>query len=385
MSLPQAAIAGLGMMGRTHLQSLRRLGVTVRGVIGISPEEGQRFAETYGVERVYASFEELVSDPRVDVVHVCTPNYLHYPMARAALEHSKHVICEKPLALTAKESVELVRSARSKGLAAVVNFNLRFYPLCLEARARVRSGELGEVRLIQGGYVQDWLTFPTDWNWRLEARQGGAMRAVADVGSHWMDMITWITGLEVAEVLADSVTFIPTRYKPRVEVETFQTKLLQPEDVETVKINTEDCANVLLIFEGGARASMTVSQISPGRKNQLWWEINGSKASLRWEQENPNQLWFGYREQPNAVLVKDPSLMQASERPFASYPGGHAEGYPDTFFQLFQTVYSALRDGTPLDAERVPKFSDGHREMILCDAIQESARKRKWIKVKYYE
>jgi predicted dehydrogenase len=379
MELPHAAIVGLGFMGRTHLQALRRLGVAVEGILGVSAEEGARFAQNNHVQRVYTSFDEITADPKVNVIHICTPNYLHYPMAKAALEHGKHVICEKPLAIRSAESGELVELAEKSGLAGVVNYNLRFYPLVQDARARVRAGDLGDVRLIQGGYLQDWLFLPTDWNWRLEAESGGDLRAVADIGTHWMDCLMHITGLKIIEVLADLATYIHTRYRPYQQVETFASKLVSTADGEPVEMHTEDIANLMFVLDNGARASVTISQISAGRKNHFWFDIYGSKASMSWGQENPNVLWLGFREKPNEMIIKDPALMHSEVRSSAMFPGGHAEGYPDTFYQLFQNVYSTLASGKLPDKDLVPTFTAGHEEILLCEVIQRSARERRWM------
>ena len=380
MAIPHAAVVGLGFMGYTHTQALHRLGIPVDGVLGATYEEGRVFAQAHQIPKVYSSFEELAADKAVNVVHLCTPNYLHFSMSKEAMEAGKHVICEKPLATTSQETGELAQLAKKKGLFGVVNYNLRFYPLCQEARARIHAGELGDIRLVQGGYLQDWLFYPTDWNWRLEPEEGGELRVVADIGTHFLDMITFLTGLEVAELLADMATFIPTRYRPRKAVATFDGKLARAEDGEPVNIRTEDCATLLLRFSNGARGSVLLSQISPGRKNYFWWELDGSKSSVRWDQENPNRLWFGYRDKPNEILEKDPALMHAEARPMAGYPGGHAEGYPDTFFQVFKSVYGAIEAGKPLPGI-IPTFADGDRELKLCEAIQRSAKEGAWVKV----
>jgi predicted dehydrogenase len=381
MTFPHAAVVGLGFMGRTHIQSLRRLGVEVRGILGVDREEGERAGQELGEMRVYPAFDDLLADPEVGVVHLCTPNHLHFPMAKAALQAGKHVVCEKPLALNPDESSELARLAQQTKRVAAVNYNLRYYPLVQEARALLQAGEAGEARLIHGGYLQDWLFLETDWNWRLEPDQGGELRVVADIGTHWLDMVTWLTGLEVTAVMADLATFLPRRRRPRHAVETFAGKLTLPEETEEVPIHSEDAACILLAFSNGGRGTLTLSQVSAGRKNYLWWEIDGSRSSLRWDQENPNQLWVGLREQPNQLVMKDPALMRPEARGYAGFPGGHAEGYPDTFLQLFRPVYTAARDGTARQGD-YPTFADGHRELLLCRAIQQSARERRWIELK---
>jgi len=379
----KAAIAGLGFMGGTHLEALRRLGIEVTGVLGISQEEAQTFCERTGLKKYYSRYEEIIEDPKVDVVHICTPNNLHHPFAKQAMLSGKHVVCEKPLALTASEAWELKDIAARENRVGAVNHNLRFYPLCREAHDRVRSGELGEIQLIHGQYLQDWLFLPTDWNWRLEAGLGGALRAVSDIGTHWMDMVTWITGQEITDVMADLHTVIPVRFKPKKEVETFASKIVQSQDVEPIQVNTEDYGGILLRFSGGARGVLMVSQVSAGRKNHFWWEINGKKSSLAWDQENPNRLWLGSRENPNQDMFKDPALMGRGGRSVASYPGGHAEGYPDTFVQAFKNIYQYIEAGNFKEERLFATFEDGWRELVLCDAIKRSAQEGRWIKVKY--
>lgn len=383
MSTPHAAIAGLGFMGPTHIQILRRLGIPIVGILGINMAEGKAVSERMGISRIFRDYTELTASPEVDVVHICTPNYLHFPMAKAALESGKHVICEKPLATTSQESAELVRLASNQKRIAVVNYNLRFYPLCQEARERIHIGEVGEIRLIHGAYLQDWLLLPSDWNWRLDPVLGGQLRAVADIGTHWIDMVTHITGLRVSAVIADLITCIPIRNKPLQEVSTFDSKLMASEEFESIQISTEDAATILLQFENGAIGNLTISQISPGRKNYFWWEISGSKCSMRWDQENPNELWLGFREKPNQIQLKDPALMKPAVRSFAAFPGGHTEGYPDTHYQLFKQVYDALQSGKSVNPAIIPTFESGHTELVLCDAIQLSARERRWVDIPF--
>jgi predicted dehydrogenase len=379
MPAPAAAIAGTGFMGPAHAEGLRRLGVPVVGILGSTPEKSRRAAEALAVPRAYASYDELLADPDVQVVHVTTPNRLHHPMARAALERGKHVLCEKPLAMTSAESAELVELARRTGRAAGVNYNIRFYPLCLEARERVRRGELGQVYSVQGSYVQDWLLFDTDYNWRVLADEGGALRAVADIGTHWLDLVQTITGLQVEAVCADLHTVHPVRRRPKGEVQTFAGKLGTETDLEPVEIATEDLGAVMLRFRGGARGCLWVSQATAGRKNRLSYEIGGARAALAWDSERPNELWLGFRDRPNEILLKDPSLLAEGVRPFVGYPGGHNEGYPDTFKQCFRAFYDHVRAGDVAARPAFPTFEDGHEEIRLCEAILESHRTRRWV------
>jgi predicted dehydrogenase len=373
------AIAGTGFMGSTHTEALRRLGLPVVGILGSSPEKSRRAAAALGIGKAYADFDELLVDPEVQSIHLATPNRLHYPMAKAALHAGKHVLCEKPLAMTSAESAELVELARGAKVAAGVNYNMRFYPLCIEAREQIRRGELGEIYSIDGSYVQDWLLFPTDYNWRVRAEEGGALRAVADIGTHWLDLVRHLTGLAVEAVCADLRTVHPVRQRPKGEVETFAGKLDQAMATEPIEVTTEDLGSMLLRFRGGGRGSLFVSQATAGRKNCLRYEIAGANAALAWNSETPNELWIGRRDRANEVLLKDPSLLSAAARAFTSYPGGHNEGYPDTFKQCFRAFYDYIAAGDLSAPPTFPTFADGHEEIRLCDAILESHRRGGWV------
>lgn len=377
----RAAVIGTGFIGPAHVEALRRLGVEVVGIAGSSPERARPKAEALNIQKVYNTWQDVIADPKVDVVHITTPNHLHYPMAKAAIEAGKHIVCEKPLAMNSRESGELLRLAQEAGIVHAVNYNIRFYPLCQEARARVARGDLGKVYIIRGSYLQDWLFYDTDWNWRLEPELGGSLRAVADIGTHWLDLTSFITGLRVEAVLADFRTFIPVRKKPTKPIDTFAGKELTPEDYVEQPIHTEDYATVLLAYEGGARGVMTVSQVSAGRKNRLAYEIDGSNLSLAWDSERPNELWIGHRDGPNEILMKDPSLLTAEARDFTGYPGGHNEGFPDTFKMLYKAVYRYIQAGDPSAEPDFPTFADGHEEILLCEAIERSAKEQRWVKV----
>ena len=382
MGFPKVAVIGLGFMGRTHIQSLRRLSADVHGVAGITEEEARKAAEELSIQKAYKNFDEAIEDKEIEVVHICTPNNLHYQQSKKALEAGKHVLCEKPLAMTSHESRQLVELAQKTGLMTAVNYNLRFYPICQEARARIVAGDLGTPYLVHGAYLQDWLFLKTDWNWRLEPEHGGKLRVVADIGTHWMDLVTYLTGLKITAVLANFATVHPTRMKPAGEVETFAGKIEKNNSAKEVSIQTEDVAVILFKFENGALGNVSLSQVSAGRKNYFWFEFSGSKSSFRWDQENPNELWIGYRDQPNQILPKDPSLFHPEARQLTGFPGGHAEGYPDTFMQVFRQFYGAIASGKVPATGEFATFEDGHHEMLLCEAIERSAREGTWIKVK---
>jgi predicted dehydrogenase len=374
-----AAVIVTGFIGTVHVEALRKIGVQVRGVLGSTPERGAARADALGVGRAYASLDEILADPSVDVVHVTSPNHLHVPQASAILSAGKHVVCEKPLAMTAAESAALVAQADASGLVNAVNFNIRFYPLHQHVREIVAAGDLGDVRFVTGHYFQDWLLHDTDWNWRLEPDKGGALRAVGDIGSHWLDLMAFITGEPIVSVMADLATFVVTRQEPTGPVETFSTE--RSADVVARTMGTEDAATILLRFGNGARGSVAVSQISPGRKNSLQWEIDGSEAAAAWDSETPDHLWIGHRDRPNELLLRNPALMGAAGRAAAALPGGHVEGFGDTFAALFRAIYADIDAGRPNPDPSYATFAAGHDEMLVNDAIAESARVGQWVDV----
>jgi predicted dehydrogenase len=374
-----AAVIGTGFIGTVHVEQLRRIGVQVRGVLGSTPERGEARAQALGVPRAYESLEALLDDPAVEVVHVTSPNHLHVPQARQILGAGRHVVCEKPLAMTAEESAGLVELAAATGLVNAVNFNIRFYPLHQHVRELVAGGGLGDVRFVTGHYFQDWLLLETDWNWRLEPDKGGALRAVGDIGSHWLDLVTFLTGQPVTVVMADLATFLPTREQPSGPVETFATD--RSRDTVERPMATEDVASILIRFANGARGAVSVSQISAGRKNSLQWEIDGSTSSAAWDSETPDHLWLGHREQPNEIMLRNPALMGPAGRAAAALPGGHVEGFADTFGALFRAIYADVVAGRPADRPPYATFADGHDEMLVGDAVAESARTGRWVDV----
>jgi len=374
-----AAIVGLGFVGRAHLEALRRLGIPVEGVLGSSPERGRAARDSLGLPRAYQSLEELAADTSVQVVHLCTPNHLHFHEASQLLRAGKHVLCEKPLALDSRESAALVSLVKETGCVGGIAYNLRYYPLCQEAKALIQKGEIGQVKLVHGSFLQDWLLFATDWNWRLEAKLGGELRAVSDIGTHWLDLAMWMTGSSVSELCADLATVLPTRRRPTGPVESFQQ--VDADETEEVMISTDDYGSVLLRFENDAHGVMTVSQVSAGRKARLWIEVNGSQGSLVFNSESPNTLWIGRRDRACEVLPKDPRLQSPESRGYAAYPAGHPEGYPDTFVQLFKDFYAYMAAGDLRAPRKFPTFETGHEELVLCEAIAESVQKKSWVTV----
>jgi predicted dehydrogenase len=374
-----AAVIGTGFIGTVHVEALRRIGVQVRGVLGSTPERGAARALTLGVPRAYESLNDLLADATVEVVHVTSPNDLHVSQSKAILAAQRHVVCEKPLATTVVGSAELVELAAASRLINATNFNLRYYPLNQHARETVAAGTLGDVRFVTGRYFQDWLLLESDWNWRLQPDRGGALRAVGDIGSHWLDLMTYVTGQRIAAVMADLTTFIGTRHEPTGPVETFSME--RSSDTVSRPITTEDTAAILLRFEGGARGAVTISQISPGRKNSLQYEIDGSEAALAWDSEQPDQAWIGHRDRPNEVLIRNPALMGPAGQAASALPGGHVEGFFDTFCAHFRAVYADVVAGAPALHPGYPTFADGHDEMLVADAVARSARAGRWVTV----
>jgi predicted dehydrogenase len=371
----RAGVVGTGFIGAVHVEALRRLGVEVVGVVGSSAER----ARAKGLAPAYGSYEELLADDRVDVVHLTTPNHLHYPQVKQALEAGKHLVCEKPLAMTSEQSAELLDLAERNGLVHCTNFNIRFYPQVQQARALVLGGAVGAVWNAHGGYLQDWLLLPTDWNWRLEPEKGGELRAVNDIGSHWLDLLQFVTGMRVEAVLADLATTIPVRRRPAREIETFAAA----GDVERddAPMHTEDLANILLRFEGDVRGSLVVSQVSAGRKNSLRFEVDGSKGALAWDSERHEELWLGHRGRANESLLRDPSLFLPEATARTQLPAGHAEGFGETFKELYRAVYSAVAAGEAPQEPDYPTFAAGHWENVLGDAVALSNRERRWVEV----
>jgi len=376
----RTAIIGTGFMGRVHSENLRRVQhVELAAVAGSSAERAKHFGDSIGVDRTTGAYRELLEDSTIDAVHVLTPNALHYPICRAALEAGKHVLCEKPFTLTTAEAQELVELAARKKLENCIQHNLRYYPVVQQMRRMIEAGELGEILIAQGTYSQDWLLYETDWNWRVDSADNGALRAMGDIGSHWMDMIQHLTGLRITSLCADLATFHRTRRRPRGSVETFAGKTLHPDDYDRVPMHTDDFGSVLLRLGDRARGAFTVSQMSAGRKNMFNVEIYGTKSGLAWNQERPDELWIGRRDQPNQILIKDPALMDPRAAAYADLPGGHSEGYDDTHKQVFKRFYARVADASaPLE---YPTFEDGLLGMRLLEKVAESSQKQAWVAI----
>ncbi len=376
-----AAVVGTGFIGPVHVEGLRRAGVNVSGILGSSPEKSTASAESLDLPTGYASLDDLLRDRDVDVVHITSPNRFHFDQVCQVIAAGKHVLCEKPLAMNATQSRELVRLATTAGVAAAVNYNIRYYPLCIEAASRVRSGTVGDLFHVTGSYSQDWLFHPTDFNWRVVADDGGELRAVADIGTHWLDLVQHVTSRKVSAVCADLSTVYPQRHRPVGGAQTYSGHRNESRDSESIDVTTEDYGCVMLRFDDGSRGVMWVSQVTAGRKNCLRFELAGSAESLSWNSESPNELWVGHRDKPNETLIRDPGLIDPLAAAFTSYPGGHNEGFGDTFKQLFRDFYGSIEDGGFRTKPSYPTFHDGHHEILVCEAILESHRTQRWVSV----
>lgn len=373
----KVAIFGTGFMGRVHTESLRRLGnVEVAGVAGSSTERARKFADEVGIDHATGDYRELLEDASIDAVHICSPNSLHYEMTIASLNAGKHVMCEKPLAASVSEAKKMIELAQEKNLANCTLYNIRSYPQLQNLRRMREDGVLGEIRVVQGTYSQDWLFYDTDWNWRVA---DGRSRTFADIGTHWCDLTEHITGQRITSLCADLQTFMKTRKKPTGHVETFKGKSLRPDEYQEVPIDTEDFGAMIFKMGDVTRGSLTVSQVSVGRKNRVFLEVFGTKASAVWDGERPEELWIGHRDRPNELLLKDATLFSEKARSYSDLPGGHSEGYDATFKQVFRRFYERVAD--PKAPIEYPTFEDGLRQLYLVDAVVDSSDKQAWVNI----
>ncbi|MBR8740962.1 Gfo/Idh/MocA family protein [Nocardiopsis sp. MG754419] len=356
----RAAVVGTGFMGRVHSHAVRANGGEVVGVAGSSHTKAERFGAAHGIARAHADALELIHSPDVDVVHVCTPNHLHAPLSLAALAAGKHVVCEKPLATDAATARELTRAAAEADRVAVVPFVYRFHPMAREARARVAAGAIGRVSLAHGGYLQDWLLYPEESNWRVDPDIGGPTRAFGDIGSHWCDMLEFVTGDRITAVSAQTSRISDTRGENGGSA-----------------VTTEDLVSFQFDTAGGTVGTAVISQVSPGRKNHLTLEVSGTKGSLRFDQERPETLWAGGRARTGVISRDDPDLSPDAAR-LVNVPVGHPQGYQDCFNALVADTGAAIAGETP---EGLPVFADGLRTAVLAEAVLTSARERRWVDV----
>jgi len=372
----RAGVIGTGFIGPVHVEALRRLGVTVTAICDVA-DLGAKAAAKLGIPQAFSDYRDLLVCPNVDVVHITTPNRFHAEMSLAALRAGKHVVCEKPLALNTRETAPIVKLVRTTGKVFAVNYNVRFYPAVLQLHRLVAQGELGDIIHVNGSYMQDWLFKDTDYNWRLLPQEGGKLRAVADIGTHWMDTVSFILGAKITSVLADLGTWHKQRRRPLGEVQTFA-KAAAKMKYASYEVRTDDFASVLLRFADGARGNLSVSQVAAGRKNSLRLELYGSKKSAWWDSEAPERLHFGNRDGANETAVRATPAFGDGAVGFMDYPPGHVEGFPDTFKMNFRAIYSAI---TGTDSGLYATANDGHQEVAVCEAISRSNQSRSWVKV----
>lgn len=379
-----AAFIGAGYIGKVQIAQLLRLYPKVK-IIGLADTNlavGQAIAREFGIERVTADYREFLDDKNIQVIHNCTPNNLHYQMNKEALEQGKHVFSEKPLALTVREGMELTELAEKRQLEAGVNFCYRFYPVVHEARERIKSGEIGEVFSVMGSFLQDWLLFNTDFNWRLTREQTGNSYVMADLGSHWCDLVQFVTGLKITALMADLRTIHAVRKKPRSGSLTFARQTLA--EMEEIKCDLEDYSALLIRLSNGARGVFMTSSLCAGRKVIIDLQIYGSKQSLSWNHERPAELLVGNRDRANEILIESPLLQKEATRKYALLPSGHPMGYHDTFFNLFSDFYAAVEKNMAGEKTFVnyPTFREAAYELKIVEAAVKSDKEGKWQEIR---
>lgn len=378
-------LIGPGFVAAHHIDAVRRLGdVDVVAIAGSSQESADRKARDYKVDRAYGDFHALIADPDVQVIHNTTPNYLHLPVTMAALEAGKHVISDKPLAMNSEEGRRLRDAAVAAKVAHVVTFNYRGNPLVQQARGMIARGETEGLSFVHGHYLQDWMTDPNVYSWRSDPAKGGVSSALGDIGSHWCDLAEHVSGMRIASVLADLTTVITTRYSSGASAEAFSTK--SATERQPVQVQSEDLGSVLLRFENGAKGCFSVGQVLPGHKNDLQLELNGRGCSLKWKQEQQNELWIGRHNQPNSMMAKDPSLVSPDVLRYTHLPGGHQESWADAFLNVIRDAYAWVREGAQQAAKpaMLPTFDDGYRSTCIVEAMLRShAAGSIWENVKY--
>lgn len=379
----KVAIVGTGFIGPAHLEAIRRLGfVEVVALCDTPLAAAQAKAAQLGVRHAYDNIDALLAHPGLEVVHNCTPNHLHAEINRKILRAGKHIFSEKPLCMTMEEARELVAMAEAAGVVHGVSFVYRQFAMVQQAASMLRQGQLGRLFSAHGGYLQDWMLLETDYNWRVDAAQGGSSRAMADIGSHWCDTLQFVTGRRITEVMADFATVWPTR-KASIQGNSTFTAKQENAGYQDRPVSTEDMGFVLFRFDDGSKGCFKVSQVSAGRKNRLSFEVDGSDASVAWDQENPQKLWIGHRNAANQWLSDDPGLMNADIAASAHFPGGHIEGWPDAFKNMMLHFYNAVRAGRVPTPGNSPfaTFYEGANVMAIIDAIVQSQRQQRWITV----
>jgi predicted dehydrogenase len=382
MAKLKVGIIGVGFVGEAHVEALRRLNnidVEISAVGAGSLESAKKAAARLKIPNYYADYQKMLAEEDLDVVHNCTPNHLHFPINKAFMEAGVHVFSEKPLVLNSKEADELLEVLKAKNIYAGVNYNYRHYPLVKEMKQKIKN-DLGRIFHLRGFYLQDWMLFENDYSWRVEPEKGGKSRAVADIGSHFCDLLQYLTGQKIKRLTAKTKIVHPERKKPTEELKTFA-ESDEKQKLEQVEVKTEDYAAVIFEMEDGTAGSFTVSQVDAGHKNDLFIEISGSKESLSWSQENANKLFIGHREEANQTLARDPSLLSSEAAAGCYYPGGHIEGWSEGIKNSIKDFYKCILEaGDPADYD-FATFADGALEVRITEAILKSSKEEKWVEV----
>ncbi len=375
-------LIGIGYIGGVHLGALSRLGgVKVAAIYDVNKSLSEKAAEIYEINTVAGSIDEIMADPNVQVVHNCTPNKYHYEITKKAIKAKKHILSEKPLAMTLAEAKELTEMAENAELITGVDFCYRYYPVVQDFAARIQRGDLGDVRMATGTWFQDWLSYETDYTWRLEKSESGESNITADLGSHWFDLIQFCTGLQVSSVRGDFMTIIPRRKKPKRQVLAFER--VGEEESELIDVELEEYSSVQFRLSNNAPGSFTTSQICQGRKSDTEFQIYGSKSSMAWNHSRSNELWIGYKNKLNEILIENPILQVSSTAKWANLPAGHPLGYHDAVLALFTDYYDAIKNNQKDKDSNRPTFRTGYDEMVILDAILRSVKEEKWINVQH--
>ncbi|MEY2407804.1 MAG: hypothetical protein QOF48_474 [Verrucomicrobiota bacterium] len=383
----RAGVIGTGFIGPVHIEALKRLGVRVTAICG-STKNARDMADRWGIPEVYGDYDHagMFASPNVDVVHITSPNKVHVAQSLAALAAGKHVVCEKPLGMSSSDTAKVVAAAgRKRAPVFAVNYMCRFFPAILQMRAMVHRGDLGRIIHVQGHFFQDWLLHETDYNWRLIASEGGKLRAVGDIGTHWIDAVSFILGAKAESTFAHLETFHKTRRRPKGEVQTFSRP--DPKFMVPYKVDTEDFGSVLLKFGKakhgfvkGTHANASISQVAAGWKCSLTIGIYGTTGSVRWDLQQPNEILVGRRDDPNQILQRATPGFDKDVAGFTDYPGGHPEGFADSHKMQYRAVYQHIASG-----RRTPVLfataEDGHHEVRLCEAVLKSSRAKRWLTI----
>ncbi len=379
----KAGIVGTGYIGVSHIESIRRIGFAeLVAVADVNRDLAKKKAQDYHIPKCYGTLEELLADDEIEVIHNCTPNNLHLEVNEKIINAGKHVFSEKPLARTSEESAKLLELLeKHKNVIHGMNYNYRMNPLVQEMKNKVKNGDIGVPKLVHGSYLQDWLLYDTDYNWRIEPEICGPSRCIADIGTHWMDAVQTVTGAKIVEVCADLHIVLPTRKKPKTQVETFS--ITSSDEYEEVDVKTEDYGAVLFRMDNGARGVFYVSEVSAGRKCYLNFEIDGTKASLYWNQETADRMWMGFRDDDNRLVMRNPNLMTPEAREYTYLAAGHPEGWNDAMRNNVYSFYKYIAQGKIIgkDPYDFATFEEGHYLIKLTEAILESGKTRQWIKL----